>query len=286
MNVSQGLSLALPLNSFANVLLFLFNITLAAAIIFLNLSVSLAILLDRHLRSENRCMYMLSTCCSDVCTGASYYYVGILDVKDSLDSPTRTYFIVPTFLGLSYMAILAAQADRFHAVMSPFKYSQNMRLSRTLLVIASYWVYAFLMVAVHNLVPIGVAGQVTSIGTFVANIFSVIIMIGLNIKLFLIAKFQLERQPPSPDRDYKCASVRLILVVAMFFLGTWLPIFSHVIACNFLRARCYTKSEGTDPLRILPRVNAAMTPILYIRGCSALRAALLSTVWRPCWRRR
>lgn len=286
-NISRGLSLVLPPTSFGNVLMFLFSVFLAAAIIFLNVSVSLSILLNKSLRSENRFMFMLSTCLSDICTGVSYYYVGVLDVRDSFDSPMRTFYIVPTFLGLSYMAILAAQADRYHAVVSPFKYSHRMTRNRTLLVIFAYWVYAFLIVAVNNLVPVGIAKMIVTLGTFIGNIFTVIIMIGLNIRLFIIARFQLEREPPSEERDSKRSSVYLILVVAVFFLGTWLPIFCHVTACNFLGFTCYTfKNEGTDPIRILPRVNACLTPLLYIRGCTALRATLLTKVWRPCCRRR
>lgn len=285
-NSSQGLSLVLPLTSFGNVLILLFSIFLAAAIIFFNVSVSFSILLNKALRRENRFMYMLSTCISDICTGVSYYYVGVLDVRDNFDSPTRTFYIVPTFLGLSFMAILAAQADRYHAVVSPFKYSKRMTQNRTLLVICAYWVYAFFIVGVNNLVTVGVAGKMTSVGTFVGNILTVIIMIGLNIRLFIIARFQLDKEPPSVERDNKRSSVYLILVVAAFFLGAWLPIFCHVTVCNFTGSICYAfKNEGTDPLRILPRINASLTPILYIRGCAALRATLLTKVWRGCcWR--
>ncbi|KAM3611453.1 uncharacterized protein V6R79_018700 [Siganus canaliculatus] len=280
-NSSYTLSLVLPPTSFGNVLMLLFSIFLAAAIIFLNVSVSLSILLNRALRRENRFMYMLSTCFSDICTGVCYYYVGVFDVQDRFDSPTRTFYVVHTFLGLSFMAILAAQADRYHAVVSPFKYSVRMTRNRTLLVIFIYWVYAFFIVAVHNLVTVGVARQITSTGTFVGNILIVVIMIGLNIRLFIIARFQLEKEPPSEERDSKRSSVYLILVVAVFFLGTWLPIFCHVMACNVMSSSCYTfKNEGTDPLRILPRINASLTPILYIRGCAALRASLLTKVWR------
>lgn len=286
-NSSQGLSLVLPLTSFGNVLILLFSIFLAAAIIFLNVSVSLSILLNKALRRENRFMYMLSTCFSDICTGVSYYYVGVLDVRDSFDSPTRTFYIVPTFLGLSFMAILAAQADRYHAVVSPFKYSKRMTRNRTLLVICAYWVYALFIVGVNNLVTVGIARKMTSVGTFVGNILTVVIMIGLNIRLFIIAKFQLDKEPPSEERDNKRSSVYLILVVAAFFLGAWLPLFCHVMVCNFTGSICYTfKNEGTDPLRILPRINASLTPILYIRGCAALRATLLTKVWRGCCRRR
>ncbi|XP_067236738.1 melanocortin receptor 4-like [Chanodichthys erythropterus] len=291
MNISQssaGLGTVLPLTSFENVLLFLFNVILATAIIFLNVSVFLSIVMNRSLRSENRFMYMLSTCLSDICSGVSYYYVGVLDVRDYYDSPTRTFYIAPTFLGLSYMAILAAQADRYHAVSAPFKYSQRMTRNTTLLVILAYWLYAFLIVAVNNLVTMGVAKKVTGFGTFVANIFTVIIMIGLNVRLFFIAKFQLEREPPSAERDNKRASIYLIIIVAVCFLIAWLPIFLHVIACNFAGSTCYTfRNEGSDPLRILPRVNAVLTPLLYIRGCSALRSTLLSKVWRTqCCKRK
>ncbi|XP_048014837.1 melanocortin receptor 4-like [Megalobrama amblycephala] len=291
MNISQssaGLGTVLPLTSFENVLLFLFNVILATAIIFLNVSVFLSIVMNRSLRSENRFMYMLSTCLSDICSGVSYYYVGVLDVRDYFGSPTGTFYIVPTFLGLSYMAILAAQADRYHAVSAPFKYSQRMTRNRTLLVILAYWLYAFLFVAVNNLVTTGIAWQVMGLGTFVSNLFTVIIMIGLNVRLFFIAKFQLEREPPSAERDNKRASIYLIIIVAVCFLIAWLPIFLHVIACNFAGFPCYTsRNEGSDPLRILPRVNAVLTPLLYIRGCSALRSTLLSKVWRTqCCKRK
>ncbi|XP_026996689.2 melanocortin receptor 4-like [Tachysurus fulvidraco] len=230
-------------------------------------------------------MYMLSTCLSDVCSGVSYYYCGVLDVRDSYDSPTRTYYVAPTFLGLSYMAILAAQADRYHAVSAPFKYAQRMTRGRTLAVIACYWVYAFVIVAVNNLVTVGIAKQVTGFGTFVSNIFTVIIMIGLNVRLFLIARFQLEREPPSAEREHKRASVYLIVIVAVCFLIAWLPIFLHIIVCNFSGTTCYSfRNEGSDPLRILPRVNAVLTPVLYIRGCAGIRDTLLSKVWKVCYR--
>ncbi|KPP63428.1 hypothetical protein Z043_118318 [Scleropages formosus] len=278
----RGLSALVPLDSFGNVLLFLFSVTLASAIVFFNVSVLLSILLNRSLRAQNRCMYMLSTCCSDTCTGVSYYYVGALDVRDVYDSATRTYYVAPTFLGISYMAVLAAQADRYHAVAAPFTYARRMTRTRTLLIIAAYWLYAFLIVALNNLVTVGVAKKVSSIGAFVSNIFSVLIMIGLNVRLFLIAKFQLEREPPSRERERKRASVHLVVVVSAFFLGTWLPFLLHVIACNFAGSPCYVfRNEGTDPLRVLPRVNALLTPLLYVRGCAALRATLLAKVWRP-----
>lgn len=284
-NSSQGLSLVVPLNSVGNVLILLLNVLLATAIVSLNVSVFACILLNGALCRENRFMYMLSTCLSDICTGVSYFYVGVIDVKDSFDSPTRTYHIVPTFLGLSFMAVLAAQADRYHAVVSPLKYPQRITRCRTLWVICTYWIYAFFMVALSNMVKSNTARKITGYGFFIGNVFAVTIMIGLNIRLFIIAKFQLAKEPPSEERDSKHSSVQLILVVAAFFLGAWLPLLFHVMLCNF--TVCYTfKNEGTDPFRILPRVNASLTPIMYIRGCTALKEMLLTQVWRRCCCRR
>ena len=285
-NHSVPLSPVLPLTSFGNVLVFLFSILLATTIIFLNFSVLLSILMNKSLRSENRFMFMLSTCLSDICSGVSYYYAGVLDVRDHYTSPNRTFYIAPTFLGLSYMAIIAAQADRYHAVASPFKYSQRMTRNRTLLVILVYWVYAFVIVAVNNLVPVGTAKRVTGIGSFLGNICTVIIMIGLNIRLYYIATFQLMKEPPSADRDGKRSSIYLVVIVAVFFLGAWLPLFIHIIVCSFSGTTCYSfKNEGTDPIRILPRLNAVITPVLYTRGCTALRESLFTHVWRSCCRR-
>lgn len=284
-NSSQGLSLLVPLNSFGNVLILLLNILLATAIVCLNASVCVCILLNKALCRENRFMYMLSSCLSDICTGVSYFYVGVIDVTESFASPTRTYHIVPTFLGLSFMAIIAAQADRYHAVVSPLKYSKRMTRNRTLGVISAYWIYAFFIVAVSNMVRGDTARKITGYGVFIGSIFAVTIMIGLNIRLFIIAKFQLDKQPPSEEREYKRASVHLILVVAVLFLGTWLPLFFQVLVCNF--TVCFNfKNEGTDPFRILPRINAALTPVMYIRGCTALKEMLLTQVRRGCCRRR
>ncbi|XP_011477352.2 uncharacterized protein LOC105354715 [Oryzias latipes] len=286
-NKSHVLSLLLPLTSFGNVLMFLFNIFLATAIICLNVSVFVSILLSRALRVENRFMYMLSTCLSDTCTGVSYYYIGVFDVTDSSDSPSRTFYIAPTFQGISFIAVLAAQGDRYHAVVSPFKYFQRMTRNRTLMVICSYWIYAFFIVALHNLLPTLSARQITSFGGLAGNILAVIIMIGFNIRLFIIATYQLGKEAPSDEKDSKRSSVYLILVVAVFFIGTWLPLLCWAIVCLFANSQCHTfKNDGTDPIRILPRVNAAVTPILYIRGCSALRASLYSTVCRACCQRR
>ncbi|MEE6518215.1 hypothetical protein FKM82_029072 [Ascaphus truei] len=240
---------------------------------------------NRCLRSENRFVYMLSTCTSDLCTGFSCFYIGSIgNTLDMRSSHYSTYHIVPTFLGLSYLITLAAQADRYHAVTSPYRYTHRMSLGKTILLIVAMWVYAFIIVAVNNLVTSQVATKVTGTGTFFCYLFTMVIMIGLNIKLFMIAKYQLERDPPTPEREAKRSSLYLIIVVSGCFLVTWLPTLLSIILCDFLALNCNAMAkEVTALLKILPRMNAAITPVLYVYGCTPLRRSFIR-VWRPVCR--
>ncbi|KAJ8286209.1 hypothetical protein GJAV_G00035810 [Gymnothorax javanicus] len=55
------------------------------------------------------------------------------------------------------------------------------------------------------------------------------------------------------------------------------------MVCSFFRRTCHTfKNLGTDPLRILPRINEALTPILYARCCTPVRESLFRKVWKGC----
>ncbi|KAJ1093801.1 hypothetical protein NDU88_006893 [Pleurodeles waltl] len=273
--------LAVTRDSFGNILLLLFHFCLATAIMILNLSVFLAIVLTRSFRKENRFIYMMSTCVSDFCTGASCYYVGLFDVKDDHPRKNDTKFIASNFLGLSYLSILAAQADRYHAVISPIYYPQRMSPRKTLLVIGSLWLYAFAILASQNLTTSANALKIQATGIIIWNLITFCIMIGLNIKLYLVAKYQLEREPATPEREAKQSSLYLIIAVAASFILVWSPIFLRINICNFTPLKCYvTNNLATDPLAILPRINSAVTPILYIRGCTPLRKVLCSKIWR------
>ncbi|KAJ1093800.1 hypothetical protein NDU88_006892 [Pleurodeles waltl] len=273
--------LAVTPDSFGNILLLLFHFCLATAIMILNLSVFLAIVVTRSFRKENRFIYMMSTCISDFCTGASCYYVGLFDVKDVHPKKNDTKSIVSNFLGLSYLSILAAQADRYHAIMSPIHYPRRMSPRKTILVIGSLWLYAFVVLASQNLTTSANALKIEAIGIIVCNLVTVNIMIGLNVKLYLVAKYQLEREPATPEREAKQSSLYLIIAVAASFILVWCPILLRITICNFTPLKCHVSGNlATDPLAILPRINTAVTPILYIRGCTPLREVLRSKIWR------
>ncbi|KAM8960722.1 adrenocorticotropic hormone receptor-like [Pelodytes ibericus] len=262
--------------------------SLAFVIVICNLLVLVPILVNKSLRKENRYFYMLSTSSSDLCTGFSCLYFGVMDdTTDFFSSGDNTRFIAPTFLGISYMAILAAQADRYHAVSSPYKYHQRMTLRRTILLILGMWVYAFLIVAINNLVDSVLAKKVTSTGTFLCYFCTMGIMIGLNIKLIMIAKYQLGREPPAIEREAKKSAMYLIIVVSGFFLATWLPNILRVSLCDFILLPCHTIHKETYAiLKFLPRMNAAFTPALYIFCCKPLRIQVIRICRHICSCRR
>ncbi|XP_060700111.1 melanocortin receptor 5-like [Hemiscyllium ocellatum] len=267
------------------IILFIFHVCLATSIVVINVSVLLALLIRRFVLKENRFLFMLSTCVSDLGTGVSWYYSGLFDALDAFPPRNGTYYIAPTFMGLSYLVTLAAQADRYHAVISPFRYAMRMTRAKTGIVIVCLWIYAYAVVGAQNLVTSTIGMKISGIGSLICNLITYIIMIGLNIKLYLIAKYQLEREPPSAERENKRSSLYLIIIVASCFLIFWMPIFLNVIICSFSQRFCLRfRTDGLDPLKILPRLNAVVTPALYIRGCAPLKAIVMTRVWKCCHR--
>ncbi|XP_069476395.1 histamine H2 receptor-like [Ambystoma mexicanum] len=277
--------LAVTATSAGNVLLLVFNGCFASFIVAANLSVFLSMVLSESFRGENRFLYMMSTCVSDFLTGAAWFYLGLYDVKDYFPGKNSTRFVAPTFLGLSYLVIVAAQADRCHAVLSPIKYSQRMTPGKTVLVIVCLWLYASAILAASNLESAGVAVQMISYGGLISNTITVAIMVGLNIRLYHIARYQLEREPPTAQREAKRSSLYLIIVVAASFLILWAPVFLRIYLCQITALRCQPASnEATDPFTYLPRINTALTPLWYIRGCRPLRERLYGWIRKLCVR--
>ncbi|XP_069476396.1 D(1)-like dopamine receptor [Ambystoma mexicanum] len=275
--------LAVKPNNAGNILVLLFNVCLAAAIVILNVCVFLSIVLERSMRKENRFIYMMSTCVSDFCTGVGWFYVGLFDVLEGYPGKNDTWFIIPSFMGISYLVVLAAQADRYHAVSWPIQYSQRMTPGKTVLVIGCLWFYTCAMTITLIFSPTAVSKQINSASTLISNFITLGIMLGLNIRLYRIAKYQLDREPLTPEREDKRRSLYLIIVVAGSFLLLWTPVYLRVIFCNLMPFPCQSVSNSaTDPLAILPRVNAVLTPVLYIRCCSPLKGALFGRLERWC----
>ncbi|KAK6476314.1 ovarian cancer G-protein coupled receptor 1-like [Huso huso] len=281
--------LAVDFDSPGDFAIFILNILIATTIVIVAGSVVIAILCTKSLRTENRFIFMLNTSISDTLSGLTWYYSGIFDVREGYPMKNGTYFIAPTLLGVNFLTILAAQVDRFFAVRSPFRYHRLITLPVTIAVCVYIWVHNYALVIVLNLLTSALAAKVNAGLTVTANISCIFIMIGLNIKLYLIAKYQLDRDPPGPETDNKKASLRLIIFVAFCFLALWTPVFVNTILRNMMSPYAYISiNNGTDPFVVLSEVNPISTPALYIMGSSALKEAVLRRVcrvFRTCKRR-
>lgn len=274
--------LALTLDSVGNVALFILHILLATCPVVAAGCVVIAIAATKALRTENRFIYMLSTSISDFLSGLTWYYSGIFDVREAYPMKNGTYFIAPTLLGVNFLTILAAQVDRFFAVRSPFRYHRLITLPVTIAVCVYIWVHNYALVIVLNLLTSALAAKVNAGLTVTANISCIFIMIGLNIKLYLIAKYQLDRDPQNPEAESRKTSVQLIVIVAACFLILWTPGLINTCLCSFTTV-CFTaRNAAVNPISILIRGNTIATPILYIVCSPALKGAVLTTVFKHC----
>ncbi|XP_063790671.1 melanocortin receptor 3-like [Pseudophryne corroboree] len=267
--------LAVSPDNFGNILLLCFQICLATMIVISNILAFSAIVSSGTFRREMRVLYMMSTCISDFCTGITWYYVGVFDVRDNIPRKNDTKFIAANFVGISYLTILAAQVDRYCAVNFPMWYIHKMTTSKTVGILVAIWSYTFAILISQNVTTSSTALKIQLIGMLVWSLVTYTIMIGLNIKLFLIAKFQLTKMKGT-DKDYKKTSLYLIIAVAASFILLWAPVFLRSIVCLLTTVNwcVLTSNICTDVIVILPRINAAVTPLLYINSCSFIKKTL------------
>nr|XP_046242313.1 uncharacterized protein LOC124057797 isoform X2 [Scatophagus argus] len=96
-------------------------------------------------------------------------------------------------------------------------------------------------------------------------------------------RYQVERDPPSAEKDSKKESLRIIIFVVISFLVLWCPSFVNIVL-RFLTGGGLTfRNEATNPFAILARLSAVCTPAVYLWGSPALREATVRTVWgRVC----
>ncbi|KAK1159986.1 G-protein coupled receptor 183-like [Acipenser oxyrinchus oxyrinchus] len=274
--------LAVDFDSPGDFAIFILNILIATTTVIVAGSVVIAILCTKSLRTENRFIFMLNTSISDTLSGLTWCYTGIFDVREAYPMKNGTYSIAPALLGVNFVTILAAQVDRFFAVRSPFRYHRLITLPVTIAVCVYIWVHNYALVIVLNFLTSALAAKVNAGLTVTANISCIFIMIGLNIKLYLIAKYQLDRDPQNPEVESRKASVQLIVVVAACFLILWSPGLINTCLCSFTTV-CFTaRNAAVNPITILIRGNTIATPILYIVCSPALKGAVLTTVFKHC----
>nr|XP_015221348.1 PREDICTED: allatostatin-A receptor-like [Lepisosteus oculatus] len=274
--------LAVDFNKAEDYFIFIVNLLVATSSVLVAGSVVLGIICKKSLRDQNRFIFMLNTSISDTLSGVGGYYIGLFDVQEGFPSRNGTYYIVPSLLGVNILTILSAQVDRFLAVVYPFTYSRYITRTVVIGVCVFCWFYTYFSLTVQNFVAVEVAANVSAYGTLLFQTI-IIVKVLMNVKLYLIAKYQIAREPPGPERDSKKESLRLIIVVVVCFLALWCPYFYYMIVVQLARSTYMFANTARNPLSLMLRFSSTCTPGLYIWGSPALREAVLKTVWgRVC----
>lgn len=266
-------------------LIFIFHILFATGSALLAGSVVIGIMSTRALRSQNRFIFMLNTSISDTLTGCSVFYLGLFDVQEGYPSRNGTYYILPSFLGVNVLTFVFAQFDRYLAVCHPFFYKRHITRGVVIGVCALCWIYTYSILTVQSVVPVAFAAQMNAFGVIVLQVI-VAIKVLMTIKLYMIARHQLSREPPSSDKDNKKESLRIIVFVVICFLALWAPSFVNISVKYVTKSGLWFKNEATNLFAIMARFNALSTPALYIWGSPALRAAVWNSVWSKILKRR
>ncbi|KAM6930894.1 uncharacterized protein FYW49_002810 [Xenentodon cancila] len=286
MLLNTTISLSVNFDSPEDFLIFIFHIVFATSAVLVAGSVVIGILSTRSLRGQNRFIFMLNTSISDTLTGLSVYYLGLFDVQEGYPSRNGTFYILPSFLGVNVLTFLFAQFDRYFAVCHPFFYNRYITRSGVVAICAFCWIYTYSILTVQNMVPISKAAQINAFGVMTLQVI-VLIKVTMTVKLYIIARHHLAREVPSADGDNKKESLRIIVFVVICFLALWCPSFVNIIVRQLTNKGLRSRNEGTNLFATMARLNALVTPAVYIWGSPALRGAVWRTVWwRVCPRRR
>ncbi|CAB1420075.1 unnamed protein product [Pleuronectes platessa] len=276
------LRLSVDFNSPVDYLIFIFQILFATAAVLLAGPVVISILCSRALRLQNRFIFMLNTSICDTLVGLSVYYQGLFDVQEGYPSRNGTYNVLTTLLGVNIMTFLFAQFDRYFAVCHSFAY---MRFVTRRVIISTNvycWFHVYVQLLIQNVLPLSKAVQMY-VFSIITLQFIVLSKVAMTIKLYFVARYQLERDPPSAERENNKESLRIIIFVVISFLVLWVPSFVNIVLRLIVGRGLVFRNEATNPFAIMARLNAVCTPAVYLWGSPALREATVRTVWgRVC----
>ncbi|XP_049433668.1 trace amine-associated receptor 2-like [Epinephelus fuscoguttatus] len=279
---SGGVPLSVDFDSPVDYLIFISQLLFATAAVLVAGPVAITICSTRALRLQNRFIFMLNTSICDTLVGFSVFYLGLFDVQEGYPSRNGTYNMLPSLLGVNIMTFLFAQFDRYFAVCHPFIYTRF--VTRAVVITANIycWLQVYAQSIILSFVPLSKALEVYVFGIISLQII-VFTKVVMTIKLYVIARYQLERDPPSAEKENNKESLRIIIFVVISFLVLWCPSFVNVII-RFVGGGGLTfRNEATNLFAIMARLNAVCTPSVYIWGSPALREAMVRTVWgRVC----
>ncbi|CAL8249157.1 unnamed protein product [Merluccius merluccius] len=277
-----GVPLAVDFDSPLDYLVFIFQLLLGTTAVLLSGTVAIGILATKTLRIQNRFIFMLNTSICDTLVGFSVYYLGLFDVYEGYPPRNGTYNVLPSFLGVNILTFLFAQFDRYFAVCHPFIYGRFVTTHFVVGVNVYVWVYNFAHILARNLIP---ASKAADLFVFSVLFLQGVILakVAMTIKLYVVAKYQLEREPPSAERDGKAESLRIIIFVVVSFLALWAPSFVNIVLRFVFGMGLRFANEALNPFATLARLSAVCTSAVYVWGSPALRGAMRRTVWgRVC----
>ncbi|XP_060926833.1 melatonin receptor type 1B-B-like [Limanda limanda] len=276
------LRLSVDFNSPVDYLIFIFQILFATTAVLLAGPVVISILCTRALRLQNRFIFMLNTSICDTLVGLSVYYLGLFDVQEGFPSRNGTYHVLPSLLGVNIMTFLFAQFDRYFAVCHPFAYTRFVTRRVIISTNVYCWVHVYVLLLIQNYLPLSKAVQVY-VFSIVSLQFIVLTKVVMTIKLYVVARYQLEKDPPSAERENNKESLRIIIFVVISFLVLWCPSFVNIVLRLIVGRGLVFRNEATNLFAIMARLNAVCTPAVYLWGSPALREATVRTVWgRVC----
>ncbi|XP_067432937.1 G-protein coupled receptor 183-like [Thunnus thynnus] len=281
-SVTGGVPFSVDFDSPEDYLIYIFQILFATTTVLIAGPVVITILATRALRLQNRFLFMLNTSICDTLVGFSVYYVGLFDVQEGYPSRNGTYNMLPSLLGVNIMTFLFAQFDRYFAVCHPFIYTRF--ITRRVVISANVycWFYVYFQSIISNFLPLSKAIQLYVFGIVVLQVI-VLTKVVMTIKLYVVARFQLERDPPSAEKESNKESLKIIIFVVITFLVLWCPSFVNIVLRLVVGGGLTFRNEATNLFAIMARFNAVCTPTVYLWGSPALREAMVRTVWgRVC----
>ncbi|XP_054587616.1 olfactory receptor 4L1-like [Nothobranchius furzeri] len=258
--------------------LFIFHVLAGLGTVLLAGSVVCGISHTRALRRQHRFIFMLNTSISDTCTGCGSFYQFLFDVREDFPSKNGTYYIIPSFLGVNIMTFLFAQFDRYFAICHPFFYARFISTKVVVCVNVYSWLHVFSQLFIQHMVPLSKAVDI-AVFSRISLSFIIFIKMSMTVKLLVVARYQLMREPPGPERDSKRESLLIIIVVVVAFLFFWGPNIVYIIVSSLTGKQMRVKNDASDLTKILSRMNALCTPTLYLWASPSLRASVWKTVW-------
>ncbi|KAI9537000.1 hypothetical protein NQZ68_029128 [Dissostichus eleginoides] len=281
-SISGGVPLSVDFKSPQDYVVFIFQIVFATVTVLVAGSVVITILATSALRLQNRFIFMLNTSICDTLVGVSVYYLGLFDVQEGYPPRNGTYNILPSLLGVNILTFLFAQFDRYFAVCHPFIYGRFVTRQFVIGINIYCWVYNSAHLLARNLLPSSKAMQMYVISIVLFQMI-LVTKVAMTIKLYVVARVQLARDPPSAEKESKKESLRIIIFVVITFLVLWCPSFVNIIIRFIGVGGLRFRNEATNLFAIMARFNAVCTPSVYIWGSPALREAMVKTVWgRVC----